>query len=109
METLVALGMVVLLFAAIAGGIAGLIQGRARSNTINPPSPTGAPVRQPSKADQLAYSKKKYLFSAAERSFYEVLKRLVPPEYTVFAKVRLADLVYVSKGAADRQSHFNRI
>ena len=57
----------------------------------------------------LPYAKKQYFFSAAERSFYEVLKRLIAPDYTLFAKVRLADLVFVTKGASAWQSHFNRI
>jgi hypothetical protein len=39
-----------------------------------------------------AYWKRKFLFSAAERSFYEVLRRLIPA-YTIFAKVRFADLI----------------
>jgi hypothetical protein len=56
----------------------------------------------------LPYSAKKYFFSAAERSFYEVLRRLVP-DHTLSAKVRLANLVYVSRGTESRQSHFNRI
>jgi Protein of unknown function (DUF2726) len=56
----------------------------------------------------LPYARKKYFFSAAERSFYEVLRRLVP-SHTVFAKVRLADLVDVMKGASSWQAHFNRI
>lgn len=63
---------------------------------------------EPPKSDPLPYSRQKYFFSAAERSFYEVLWRITP-DHTVFAKVRLADLVYVSKGATSSQSHFNRI
>ncbi len=57
---------------------------------------------------ELPYAKTKYFFSAAERSFYEILRRLVP-SHTVFAKVRLADLVTVRKGTSAWQSHFNRI
>jgi hypothetical protein len=52
--------------------------------------------------------KQKYFFSVAERSFYEILRRLAF-DYTVFAKVRLADVVHVSKGSGAWQSHFNRI
>ena len=118
MEALFALGIVFFLFVAVAGGIAGLVQRFSQSNpnrflppTFAPqmPAPVIAPDSQPPKADPLPYSKKNYFFSAAERSFYEVLKRLVAAEHTVFAKVRLADLVYVSKGADSWQSHFNRI
>src|SRR5437899_5200107 len=57
--------------------------------------------------DSLPYSRQNYFFSAAERSFYEILRRLTP-EHTVFAKVRLADVVYV-KGTISRQEHLNRI
>jgi hypothetical protein len=108
MESLVALGMIILLFAAFAGGIAGLVQRFARSTPKNRPPPIIDSNWQPPKADRLPYSGKKYFFSAAERSFYEVLRRLAP-DHTVFAKVRLADLVHVSKGTTSWQSHFNRI
>ena len=53
------------------------------------------------------YSRRNCLFSAAERSFYEILQRLTP-DHTVFAKVRLAELVYV-QGTVSRQMHLNRI
>ena len=59
------------------------------------------------KTDVLPYSRQNYFFSAAERSFYEILRRLTP-EHTIFAKVRLADVVYV-KGTVSRQAHLNRI
>jgi len=54
------------------------------------------------------FAKRKYFFSAAERSFYEVLRRLVP-EHVVFAKVGLAELVYVTKKGSEWRSHQNRI
>lgn len=63
---------------------------------------------RPPASDALPYTKRKCLLSAAERSFYEVLRRLTP-DHTVFAKVRLADVVYVTKGSESWQSHFNRI
>src|ERR1700745_2853722 len=47
----------------------------------------------------LAYWKKKLFLSAAERSFYEILRRIAP-DYTVFAKVRLSDLIFASTGGA---------
>jgi len=108
MEALVALGILIFLFAAFAGGIAGLVKWFARSNPASSPPPIMAPGWQPPKADPLPYSATKYFFSAAERSFYEVLRRLAP-DHTVFAKVRLADLVYVTKGTGNWQSHLNRI
>src|SRR5438132_1702027 len=63
---------------------------------------------QPPKADQLPYSKKNYFFSAAERSFYEILRRLAP-NHALFAKVRLADVIYVDKRTTSRQADLNRI
>jgi hypothetical protein len=57
----------------------------------------------------LPYKTHRYLFSRAERSFYEVLRRVVEPDCRLFAKVRLADLVSVPKGTPDWQAHFNRV
>jgi Protein of unknown function (DUF2726) len=42
-----------------------------------------------------AYWRRKFFFSAAERSLYQVLRRLIPA-YTVFAKVRFCDLISAS-------------
>ena len=66
------------------------------------------PNWQPPRCDPLPYAKKKYFFSVAERSFYEVLRRLAP-NYTLFAKVRLADVVYVTKGSGAWRTYLNRI
>lgn len=43
----------------------------------------------------LAYWRKKLFSSAAERSFYEILRRIAP-DYTVFAKVRLCDVIFAA-------------
>src|SRR5690242_15985936 len=52
----------------------------------------------------LPYSGKKF-FSAAERSFCEIL-RTIAPDHTVFAKVRLSDVMFVSpENEADQTSH----
>jgi hypothetical protein len=40
------------------------------------------------------YARKKFFLSAAERSFYEMLQQITP-DHTVFAKVRLCDVVSV--------------
>lgn len=64
---------------------------------------------KPVAAATLPYRKKDYLLTAAERSFYEVLCSVVDGQLLVFAKVRLADLVYMPKGTTNRQTHFNRI
>jgi very-short-patch-repair endonuclease len=61
------------------------------------------------KTDNLPFRKQNYFFSKAERSFYEVLCRSVDANHVVFAKIRLADLVYLPKGTQNRQGYFKRI
>jgi len=67
----------------------------------------GAPARPAE--ERLPFRKKDYLLSKAERSFYGVLKHAVGERFDVFAKVRLADLVWLPKGVQDRQAHQNRV
>jgi hypothetical protein len=68
---------------------------------ISPPSgPAGV---------QLPYQRKDYLLTKAERAFFGVLPQAVGSQYFIFAKVRLADLVFIPRGTESRQSHFNRI
>ena len=62
-----------------------------------------------SATQQLPYRGRDYLFSKAERSFYEVLLRSLPEGHILFAKVRLADLLYLAKGTEKPQSWRNRI
>jgi hypothetical protein len=62
----------------------------------------------PATKKSFPFAKRKYFFSAAERSFYEILRRLVP-EHVVFAKVGLSELVYVTKNGSEWRSHRNRI
>ncbi len=54
------------------------------------------------------FARRNDFFSAAERSFYEILRRL-DPEYTVFAKVRLSDLVRVQASGREFWEKFNSI
>ncbi len=58
--------------------------------------------------DGSPFARRNYFFSAAERSFYEILCRL-SPEHTVFAKVRLADLVRVQASGREFWQRFNSI
>ena len=58
--------------------------------------------------NSLPYSKKKVFFSTAERSFYQILRRITP-DHTVFAKVRMCDVIGVSKKSAAWQTNQNRI
>jgi very-short-patch-repair endonuclease len=72
-----------------------------------PSSETTTPQLLRAEPRGFPYSRRNCLFSAAERSFYEILQRLTP-EHTVFAKVRLAELVHV-QGTVSRQMHLNRL
>ncbi len=65
--------------------------------------------KRTAKLDNLPYRKKEYLLTPAERSFYEVLKRVTGDDIQVFAKVRLADLIWLPKGTKNRQTYLNRI
>ena len=82
--------------------------GKSVFASANPAAPKMDPNWQPPASDPLPYAKRKYFFSAAERSFYEVLLRVLP-EHTVFAKVRLADVIRVPKGTDSWRAHQNRI
>ncbi|MEZ6129980.1 MAG: DUF2726 domain-containing protein [Planctomycetaceae bacterium] len=66
--------------------------------------PPDAPI-----TPDLPYQRKDYLLTKAERSFLGVLQNAVGNQYLIFAKVRLADLVFIPRGTDKRQSHFNRI
>jgi hypothetical protein len=103
MESLIGVLILIVVCAAIARAFAALHSKPQQSSASKI-----SPDRLPSTADPLPYAKRKYFFSVAERSFYEILRRLAP-DHTVFAKVRLADVVHVSKGSGAWQSHFNRI
>jgi hypothetical protein len=58
--------------------------------------------------ESLPFKGKDSIFSPAERSFYEVLLQAVGTDYTVFAKVRIIDLVYIQKGTEGRQIWLNK-
>jgi uncharacterized protein DUF2726 len=57
----------------------------------------------------LPYRRKDYLLTQAERSLFGVLSEVAKDRYFIFAKVRLADLVWLPKGTESRQGHFNRV
>lgn len=57
----------------------------------------------------LPYKGRDYFFSKAERSFYEVLRRAMPKDYVLFAKVGLGDLLYIQRGTERWQAWRNRI
>jgi hypothetical protein len=56
------------------------------------------------------YKSKQYFFSKAERKFYEVLKEVAGEmDMVVFAKVRLADLIYLPKSEGNWIEGWNKI
>jgi hypothetical protein len=92
--------LLLILFAGFFSSIAFVVVlGKRSSPKIN--------WQQQHEMGALSYSCRNDFSSAAERSFYEILRRLTP-NHTVFAKVRLADVVYV-KGTVSREAYLNRI
>lgn len=89
----IVVAVVVVLVAVIAAALkrAGLLSTRAASN------------------ESLPYRKKDYLLTKAERSFYEVARTAVADEWTIFAKVRMLDLVWLPRGTGNAQAHRNRV
>lgn len=69
----------------------------------------GAPSRDNASATALPYRRKDFLLTRAERLFFSVLHEAVGKHYWLFAKIRVADLVWMPKGTGSRQSYFNRI
>jgi Protein of unknown function (DUF2726) len=57
----------------------------------------------------LPYRKTDHLLTPAERSFYEVLRRIIGDDLRLFVKVRLADLVWLPYDIENRQAHVNRV
>ena len=56
-----------------------------------------------------SYRKTDELLSPAERSFFGVLRQAVDSDLYIFAKVRLADLLWLPKDTKGRQAQLNRI
>ncbi len=57
----------------------------------------------------LPYRRRSHLLTAAERSFYGVLRQVVEGRYHVAWKVRMADVLLIPASTGDRQRHLNRI
>ena len=55
------------------------------------------------------YRKQKFLFTYQERRFYERLLEEMGNEYQVFAKVRMADVVWLANEPVNRKYHNNQI
>ena len=55
------------------------------------------------------FRRKDFLLTESEKEFYRVLCKAVEGRWAVFAKVRLADLVWLPKGTQNAQSYRNRV
>ena len=65
-------------------------------------------ARSPKTPDSLPYRLRDDFLSSAELSYYKVLTSILGPKATIFVKVRLSDIIFVTK--SDRyMSFFNRI
>jgi len=95
-------------FVALIGFVAAAVAIKALSGWARDATPKIDPNWEPLKSDPLPYARRNYFFSAAERSFYEVIRRLLP-QHTVFAKVGLSDVIRVAKGAPSWRSYHNKI
>jgi hypothetical protein len=101
-------GLIVLIIIAFIGAavLKALKPSRRKPRPAKPEERWTPPAAD---APEFPFLRKKYFFSATERSFYEVLRRVVGEQVHLFAKVRLADVVYVARGTGSWQTHFNRI
>lgn len=105
MEALLLLALSIVACWVVLRGFALLI---ARSSESAEPVIAGGRELPRSRPSPSPFSKRNYFFSNAERSFYEILCRL-SPGHTVFAKVRLADLVRVEASGREFWQRFNSI
>ena len=56
------------------------------------------------------YRKREFLFTKSEKAFFDVLNPIfMDYNYYVFAKVRIADLLYVPKNSKNSMGFFNKI
>ena len=105
MEALIVLGLSILACVVVVRGFALLI---ARSSDSAEPVIAGGREAPRSYPSPPPFSKRDHFFSAPERSFYEMLCRC-SPAHTVFAKVRLADLVRVEASGREFWQRFHSI
>ena len=105
MEALLGL-LIFVMLCVIATRVAAVLIGRSSASAV-----PEVKLKRRSAGDPSApppFARRNDFFSAAERSFYEILCRLTP-EHTVFAKVRLADLVRVQASGREFWERFHSI
>lgn len=71
----------------------------------------GGPETDTGEADDgpLPYRRVDSLLTRGERAFFDVLLSVIPPTQTLFAKVRLLDLLIVPRGTSKYMSHVGRV
>ena len=55
------------------------------------------------------YKKKDYFFNQSERKFYYTLSEILNNKFFLFSKVRISDLLYLSKYQKEKQRYRNKI
>lgn len=72
-------------------------------------APEVPPLQFENETYPLAYQLRPSLLTKAERSFYGVLQQVAQGKWTIFAKVRVSDIVTVPRGVAGWQTQFNKV
>jgi hypothetical protein len=96
-------------------GVVVVVLGRVivSSPSASQPAESTSPARGVGSAESVAaaYEAVPQLLTAAERSFFRVLRQALASDYVIFAKVRLADIVRPVRNPSRSgwQSAFNRI
>jgi hypothetical protein len=67
------------------------------------------PKHPPGMEEKEPYSLRSAILTPGERSFYEVMRSVLPSDYTVLMKVRLGDIVNVTYGARNRQEAYSHV
>ncbi len=73
------------------------------------PAPRIQPELRVASSEPPRYQKRGYLFSINERKFYEALQNDLDDDLRVFAKIRLADIIWLTNEPKDKWRHLNRI
>lgn len=76
---------------------------------IHTPAPPLEPTLDLSTPDKPQYRRKDHILSYQERRFYDVLKEGLNSELSIFAKVRMSDVVYLANEPKEKWRHLNLI
>jgi hypothetical protein len=65
--------------------------------------------RNETSPESFPYKKASELLSPAERTFYDMVRLAVGGRYTIFAKVRMRDVLFLQKGTSGYQAALNKV